>query len=61
MVTITTIEASRYRVEYRLEGVLVSVSEYGAQDLSVAMLEVKQHMQRDMGLAKGKVFTTGKG
>jgi len=61
MITITAIEAYRYRVEYRLEGTLVSVSEYGEHDLGTAMLEIKQHMRRDLGLLKGLTFTMGKG
>jgi hypothetical protein len=62
MVTITTKEqngAHWYRVEYRLESVLVEVWE--SMDLHIAMKHVEKHARMDHALSRGKTFTMGKG
>lgn len=43
-----------YRLEYRLEGVLVYVQE--SKDLSAVLQEMKLKCLLEMGLAKGKMY-----
>ena len=55
MISISVDKSLRYRVEYRLEGVLCAVVECG--ELHTALTEVEQKMRMLMGIAKGKTFT----
>lgn len=56
MISISITQDCRYRVEYRLEGVLCVASEYG--ELASAMIEIEQKMRMLMGITKGKTFTS---
>ncbi len=51
MITITTIEGSRYRVEYRLQGTLVATREGELATMAILVKEFMAHMRC---LAQGK-------
>ena len=59
MITIIVTQDLRYQIKYYLSGVQCAAIECG--ELDTALLEVKQKMRMEMGIAKGKVFTTKTG
>lgn len=56
MIEITVNSLCEYQVVYRLEGLRCTT--VLTQSLDVALEEVKHKMWLEMGLAKGKTFTT---
>lgn len=59
MITITVTEELEYSITYHMEG--VKCTSVLVRDLGIALDEVRQKMLLEMGLAKGKTFTTKAG
>lgn len=59
MIDIQVTSEHRYRVVYRLEGVVCSIVE--CAELKTALEEVERKMKMLMGLSKGMTFLTHRG
>ena len=59
MIQICVTSELRYRVTYFLEGVRCAQME--CSELHTALDEIQKNMKMEMGIAKGKVFTTATG
>lgn len=59
MIDIQVTSEHRYRVVYRLDGVVCSIVE--CSELTTALVEVEQKMRMLMGIVKGKTFITHRG
>jgi hypothetical protein len=56
MISVMITDQARYRIEYRLEGILCAVLE--CAELSTALDEIERKMRMDMGHKKGLTFHT---
>lgn len=59
VITIVVTSELEYSITYHLEG--VKCTSVLVRDLGLGLDEVRQKMQLEMGLAKGKTFTTKAG